>query len=259
MPAALPWYARVAAVVGRPLVLLAALAMSAPGEYRLAAMAGWTASVAWLMPVSLSVYAAVAAVIAATRPKGTSGRGSALIGAGMALSLALSAQVTAHLIASGYMGTSAFLVAATSAVPPLVVAHMLHLAAVTPVTAPDTPAGSEVRKGRYVAAESVSQPDPVTAPAPVVAEPVPAVSAPEITAPAPAETLPDMWPDADLWADFEGSAPDTEPVTPPSAADVRAVMASLAAEHGRPVSGRMLADHYSVSERTGRRYLAMAA
>lgn len=86
----------------------------------------------------------------------------------------------------------------------------------------------------------------VTAEAPVVAEPVPAVSAPAIAAPPPAETLPDKW-------------PDIEPVTPPSAADVRMAMASLAAETGRPVTGRMLADHYSVSERTGRRYLSMAA
>lgn len=35
-------------------------------------------------------------------------------------------------------------------------------------------------------------------------------------------------------------------------------MASLAAETGRPVTGRTLADYYSVSERTGRRYLSMA-
>ncbi|MGW9134799.1 hypothetical protein [Streptomyces sp. NPDC055681] len=95
----------------------------------------------------------------------------------------------------------------------------------------------------------------VSAPAPVVAEPVPAVSAPAIAAPPPADT----WPDADLWADFEDSAPDIEPVTPPTAEDVRAAMASLTAETGRPVTGRMLADHYSVSERTGRRYLSMAA
>ncbi|WP_329450571.1 transfer protein spdA [Streptomyces sp. NBC_01724] len=95
----------------------------------------------------------------------------------------------------------------------------------------------------------------VSAEAPAVAEPVPAVSAPAIAAPPPA----DRWPDADLWADFEESAPDIEPVTPPTAEDVRTAMASLAAETGRPVTGRMLADHYSVSERTGRRYLAMAA
>ncbi|WP_147266716.1 hypothetical protein [Streptomyces diacarni] len=47
------------------------LAMSAPGEYALAVEAGWSQTVAWLMPVVVSVYAAVAAVIAATRPKGS--------------------------------------------------------------------------------------------------------------------------------------------------------------------------------------------
>ncbi|WP_329163258.1 hypothetical protein OHB49_25350 [Streptomyces sp. NBC_01717] len=47
--------------------------------------------------------------------------------------------------------------------------------------------------------------------------------------PAPVESLPDTWPDADLWQDSEASVPDTEPVTPPSAEDVRTAMASLAA------------------------------
>ncbi|MET7916085.1 transfer protein spdA [Streptomyces avermitilis] len=98
----------------------------------------------------------------------------------------------------------------------------------------------------------------VAAEAPVTAVPVTVEPAPEIAAPVAAEDLPDRWPDADLWQDFEASAPDAEPVTPPSAEDVRTVMASLAANHGRPVTGRMLADHYSVSERTGRRYLALA-
>ncbi|WP_329572979.1 transfer protein spdA [Streptomyces sp. NBC_01361] len=98
----------------------------------------------------------------------------------------------------------------------------------------------------------------VTAETPVVAEPVTVDRAPEIAAPAPAEPLPDRWPDADLWADFEDSAPDTEPVTPPSAADVRTVMSSLAAKHDRPVTGAMLADYYRVSERTGRRYRDLA-
>ncbi|MEV4338773.1 transfer protein spdA [Streptomyces sp. NPDC049590] len=72
----------------------------------------------------------------------------------------------------------------------------------------------------------------------------------------------DKWPPDDLWADFEGSAPDSEeesPATPPSADDVRAAVAVLESRHGRPVTGRMLADHFGVSERTGRRYLAMTA
>ncbi len=46
-----PWYARAVSAVGRPAVLLAALAMSAPGEYRLAVLAGWSGWVAALMPL----------------------------------------------------------------------------------------------------------------------------------------------------------------------------------------------------------------
>ncbi|MFJ9963961.1 transfer protein spdA [Streptomyces avermitilis] len=101
----------------------------------------------------------------------------------------------------------------------------------------------------------------VAAQAPVMAEPVSADPAPLIAAPVAAERLPDRWPDTDLWQDFEASAPDApqdDPVTPPSAEDVRTVMASLAADNGRPVTGGMLADHYGVSERTGRRYLKLA-
>jgi hypothetical protein len=95
----LPLYARVAATSGRPVVLLAAMAMSAPGEYQLAVMAGWSSPVAVLMPLVLSAYAAVASVMAATCPDSR----SAKAGAGMALALALTAQVIAHLIIAGYM------------------------------------------------------------------------------------------------------------------------------------------------------------
>ncbi|MGW0793964.1 transfer protein spdA [Streptomyces sp. NPDC002692] len=73
-----------------------------------------------------------------------------------------------------------------------------------------------------------------------------------------------VWPDADLWQDFADSGPDAEeesPVTPPTAEDVRAAVAVLGSRNGRPVTGRMMAAHFGVSERTGRRYLktAMAA
>ncbi|MCM1945464.1 transfer protein spdA [Streptomyces sp. G2] len=72
------------------------------------------------------------------------------------------------------------------------------------------------------------------------------------------ESQPGSWPDADLWADFEDSEPDA-PATPPTADDVRAAIAVLESKHGRPVTGQLVAAHYGVSERTGRRYLAMAS
>jgi hypothetical protein len=83
--------------------------------------------------------------------------------------------------------------------------------------------------------------------------------APLVARPASAES---RWPDADLWHDFKDSAPDSEAdalITPPTAEDMRATLAVLAARHGRPVIGRMVADHFGVSERTGRRYLTVTA
>ncbi|MCJ0870270.1 helix-turn-helix domain-containing protein [Streptomyces sp. AP-93] len=126
----MPWYAKAVFVGGRPLVLVAALVMSVPGEIRMAEIAGWQGWITWLMPVCVSAYAACAAVIATQRHLAKApGRVTATIGAGVALALALSAQVVAHLIDRGYMTTSALLVAVVSSVPPLVVAHMLHMAA----------------------------------------------------------------------------------------------------------------------------------
>jgi hypothetical protein len=71
----------------------------------------------------------------------------------------------------------------------------------------------------------------------------------------------DSWPPDDLWADFEDTEADKPAdkpsATPPTPADIQAAAAVLASRHGR-VTGRMMADHFGVSERTGRRYLAMA-
>ncbi|MFE9951932.1 transfer protein spdA [Streptomyces sp. NPDC005531] len=95
----------------------------------------------------------------------------------------------------------------------------------------------------------------VTAETAVPVELVTVDPAPAIAPPAPAETLPDRWPDTDLWQDFNEGVPDTDPVTPPSAADVRTVIAEL----GGQVTGAQLAAHYGVSDRTGRRYLSLAS
>jgi len=66
--------------------------------------------------------------------------------------------------------------------------------------------------------------------------------------------------EADLWTDFdqsEADSADKPAATPPSPTDIRAAVSVLASKHGR-VTGRLLAEHFGVSERTGRRYLAMA-
>jgi hypothetical protein len=76
-----------------------------------------------------------------------------------------------------------------------------------------------------------------------------------------AERLPEPVIPDDLWQDFEDSAPDVaESVADndrPTPDDVRSAVSALAAS-GVRVTGAALARHFGVSERTGRRYLAMA-
>ncbi|MFJ2187864.1 hypothetical protein ACIOJE_07830 [Kitasatospora sp. NPDC087861] len=132
----LPWFAKTAFKFGRPIAFIAALIMSVPGEIHLAEVAGWSPGYARLMPVCVSVYAACAAVISDVAKRlDLPGRKSALVGAVAALVLAICAQDISHLIALDYMGAGAVLVAAVSAIPPLVVAHMMHMAAAPKSTA----------------------------------------------------------------------------------------------------------------------------
>lgn len=98
-----PFYAKLTAVISRPLVLIAALLISMPAEIQLARASGFDDGFEYLMPLVLSLYSAASAVIAATHPRGSKGRISAIVGSGVALGMALSAQVVGHLITSGYM------------------------------------------------------------------------------------------------------------------------------------------------------------
>lgn len=174
-PAA-PLWVRGLTAGGRPVVLTVALLMCAPGEYHLARAAGWSTRWAYGMPVVLSAYAGIAAAVASTRRRGDRGRWSAIIGAAVALSLAVAAQIVSHLIARGMMSEQhAVLVAGVSLVPPAVVGHLLHLAA--------TPPG-------HTAAEPHHLPDTEDArastPAPaVMTPPPPADSAAVVTVPGP--------------------------------------------------------------------------
>lgn len=83
------------------------------------------------------------------------------------------------------------------------------------------------------------------------------------TAPA---TSDDSWFHEDLWSDFKGGnadSADSDAATTgqregstPTLDEIRAAMAVLSAD-GRTVTGRRMADHFHVAERTGRRYLAL--
>ncbi|MFF1908591.1 hypothetical protein [Kitasatospora sp. NPDC058218] len=148
----LPWFAKATRKVGAPAAFVAALVMSVPGEIHLAEVAGWSPGYARLMPVCVSVYAASAAVMAdVARRFDLPGRKSAQIGAILALILAIFAQDISHLLQLGYMGTSATLVKCVSAIPGLVVAHLLHMGrgpreTAIEVEAPDAPETDEGRE-----------------------------------------------------------------------------------------------------------------
>ncbi|MDT0472986.1 hypothetical protein RM863_12715 [Streptomyces sp. DSM 41014] len=188
-----PWYARLATSAGRPAVLAATLLMSMPGEYHVAKFAGWTDPWAYGMPFSLSAYAGIAAVVAATRPKGARGRFSATAGAAFAIVLALAAQVVAHLVNTGHMDhNQAWLIAVTSMVPPAVLAHLLHLAA-TPVPAAEPVPVTVERTAPAV------PPQPTQAPAlPAVEQPALSSSREEFTPEIKAgEPVPELAPAAD--------------------------------------------------------------
>lgn len=129
MPSATPWYIRGILYVALPAACVAALYLSIPGEVALARTAGWSEHYAPAMPVCLSVYALSAGAIATYRRKmELPGQLTALVGSLMALLLAMSAQSISHLIEQDYMNSSALLVVAVSCVPPLTIAHLVHMA-----------------------------------------------------------------------------------------------------------------------------------
>ncbi|MFJ5675024.1 hypothetical protein [Streptomyces sp. NPDC093097] len=142
-PAAIPWWAALFTDAGRPIVAVIVMVMCAPGEHHLGVLAGWDTHLAWGMASVLAAYAGIAAVVASRRPSGAAGRASAIVGAWLALGAAMAAQPVSHLFVTGHWSATpnapAWLVISVSCVPPLVLGHLLHLAA-TPVVAPSTSA-----------------------------------------------------------------------------------------------------------------------
>lgn len=128
-----PFWVRAFVAVGRPKVAIIVLIMCAPGEHHLAVLAGWDTRLAWGMAAVLAAYAGIATSVAGTRPRGVPGHRSAAAGAVVSLSLAMSAQPVSHMFVTGHWSASpaapVWLVWVVSCVPPLVLGHLLHLAA----------------------------------------------------------------------------------------------------------------------------------
>lgn len=207
---AAPLWVRGLTAGGRPVVLGVALLMCAPGEYHLAETAGWNDPFTYGMPVVLSAYAGIAAAVASTRRRGDRGRWSAIIGACLALGLAMAAQVVSHLITTGHViADQPVLIAVTSLVPPAVVGHLLHLAASPPDAhqdAQDATASTTV--------PSVPPVREVVPPGvrllPITARPVPTVTL-ERDARQDADRTPELPPGTDQDAEDGEDGPPPEP------------------------------------------------
>lgn len=124
---------------GRPLVAVVVMVMCAPGEHHLAVLAGWNRWLAWGMAAVLAAYAGIAAAVAGERRKGEPGHFTAAAGAVVSLGLAMAAQPVSHLFVTGWLSATPrapwLLVIMVSCAPPLVLGHLLHLAA-TPRSQP---------------------------------------------------------------------------------------------------------------------------
>ncbi|MGW1547457.1 hypothetical protein [Streptomyces sp. NPDC002346] len=201
-----PWAVRQARKHGQTTVLYAALALSAPGEYALAEMAGWDARVAWLMPAVLSLYAAISASVA--KAQKTTARNAigtpqeaeakrrsknATGGALVALLMATAAQVAEHVLTTGATGARAWVVIIVSAVPPLVAAHVLHIDPPLELEAPE-PAADEREAPAQEPQEAAGAPDEEP-PAQLPAEPVEAPESPVLVTYAEAADALDVAPE----------------------------------------------------------------
>jgi len=220
--ARLPWYAY---LVGA-LVLAVALAMSAPGEYQLARAAGWNPLVAAGMPVCMSVYTAFAVWFVETRRKGEKGRGTAVVGAVLALLMTLSGQVVAHWISAGDMQSSMALTAAVSSVPSIVVGHVAHM--IIRAARRDIPEAPQLAQHQEEADGGRPDTDPVQ------------------------PTLDDAEPLADETANVRSLRRPGRPT--PSDDEIREAAEALAAQ-GKEVNGPNLGKAMGRDRRTGSRYL----
>lgn len=162
---------------GVPVSAVLVLGLCAPGERYLADLVGWSSRMSWGLAGLFTLYAGLASVISTQLPKGARGKGSSIVGAALSLALAMGAQPVAHMFATGYLTAEPrpplWLVITVSSVPPLVLGHLLHFAAMPPRVRRTSPvAVSRPDTGQDVSGATVTVLRPRTAPQ----RPVPAVS-----------------------------------------------------------------------------------
>ncbi|WP_416985453.1 hypothetical protein [Streptomyces sp. T028] len=117
---------RILIVVGATLVTVVAMAASADTLAALGRAVGWGAVLAWSLPVSVDALALVAGLAWIAAGVGRK-LGQVLTLTTVAVSVILNA--VGHLVSTGHLKTSPYLVIAVSAVPPLAAALAVHLGA----------------------------------------------------------------------------------------------------------------------------------
>jgi hypothetical protein len=118
---------------GVPAAAILVLVLCAPGEQHLGDLAGWGYRMSWGLSGLFTLYAGLAAVISTQLPKGARGKSSSVWGAFLSLALAMAAQPVSHMFVTGYISVEPrpplWLVVTVSSVPPLILGHLLHFAA----------------------------------------------------------------------------------------------------------------------------------
>lgn len=128
---------------GVPLAAVLVLVLCAPGEQHLADISGFSYRLSWGMAGLFTLYAGLASVISTQLPKGARGKTSSVWGAVLSLALAMGAQPVSHLFVTGYLTVEPkppmWLVITVSSVPPLILGHLLHFAAMPSRPRQDVP------------------------------------------------------------------------------------------------------------------------
>lgn len=125
----LPAAVRRAVTIGLPVALLSAAILSFQGLYSLARDVGWSPKIAWLLPVSVDVAAAIATVVWLGSPREFEDvrRHAAKI-ALTAIGMSIVGNGGAHLIEAGVLEVTPTVIVIVTSIPPIVVALLVHLA-----------------------------------------------------------------------------------------------------------------------------------
>ena len=172
---------------GVPAAAVLVLVLCAPGERFLALLVGWNEWMSWGMAGLFTLYAGLAAVISTQFPKGARGKASSIVGAVVSLALAMGAQPVAHLFVTGYLSAEPrpplWLIGTVSSIPPLILGHLLHFAAMQ-----GRPARRPVPEG--TSRKDKGQRDNVVPIRPAPAVPPPPGPVPPVSAARPAPAVP---------------------------------------------------------------------